>query len=463
MTITLNELQGIEHIATYNIDTVTAQSAAGVSTDSRTIRAGEIFFAIRGEKFDGHTFIADAFNAGAACVVVNQNADRTKFLDKPVMVVRDTVNSFGELARLHRKKYPIPVIAVAGSNGKTTTKEMIASILSTQYNVLKTEGNLNNQIGVPMTLFRLGKNHEIAVIEIATNHFGELGYLCRIASPTHGLITNIGREHLEFFKTINGAATAEGELFKALGKSGVGFVNDDDSLVKEKARILKKKIRYGFSGANLHIKGEIVAYTGRGCATLSVRPKNRKAFHVRLAVPGKQTALNALAASTVGCMFKIKPRNIQTALRKFVNIGKRMEIVRLNGVTILNDTYNANPDSVFAALETMQAIKTKGNKIAILADMLELGAAGKKEHERVGKTIGEYGIEYVLTFGPMAKLIFENAQVNMKAHYEQKNILAEYAAELISDGDVVLVKGSRGMRMEDIVIFLTERIRKKQT
>lgn len=462
MTITLQDLIGIDHSATYNMDTVTTQSACGVSTDSRTIRAGEVFFAIRGDAFDGHAFVGDAFNAGAACVVIDRNADRTMFLDKPIMVVRDTVRSLGELAHLYRKKFSIPIIAVAGSNGKTTTKEMIASVLSTRFNVLKTEANLNNHIGVPKTLFNLRSDHEIAVVEIATNHTGELSYLCDILSPTHGLLTNIGREHLEFFKNIQGAAEAEGELFKALRRSGVGFVNVDDPYIKEQARTLKKKINYGFSGAGRHISGEIIGYNDGGCATVSVRQKNRKPFRIQLSVPGKQAALNAFAAAAVGCTFRISPRNIQTALRNFTNVGKRMEVVRIGGVTILNDTYNANPDSVIGALETMQTIKTNGNKIAILADMLELGAAAQKEHERIGELIGKMGIEYVLTYGPMSKLIYENAQVTMKAHYEQKNILAEYAAELVSEGDLVLVKGSRGMRMEDVVTFLLERLQKKQ-
>jgi UDP-N-acetylmuramoyl-tripeptide--D-alanyl-D-alanine ligase len=462
MTITLQDLVGIDQSATYNMDSVTAQSVCGVSTDSRTIKAGEAFFAIRGDAFDGHAFIADAFNAGAACAVIDHNADRTMFLDKPIIVVRDTVRSLGELAHEYRNKFSIPIIAIGGSNGKTTTKEMIASVLSTGYNALRTEANLNNHIGVPKTLFNLRDDHEIAVVEIATNHPGELSYLCDILSPTHGLLTNIGREHLEFFKNIKGAANAEGELFKALHRIGIAFVNIDDPYIKALARSLKKKINYGFGGAGRHISGEIIEYNDSGCATISVRQKNRKSFSIKLSVPGKQAALNAFAAAVVGCTFKISPRNIQTALRNFTNVGKRMEVVRIGGVTILNDTYNANPDSVIGAIETMLTIKTSGNKIAILADMLELGAAAKKEHERIGGLIGKMGIEYVLTYGPMAKLINENAQVKMKAHYEQKNILAEYAAELVSDGDIVLVKGSRGMRMEDVVTFLLERLQKKQ-
>lgn len=462
MTVAYQDIARIDHIATYNMDSVTAQSASGVSTDSRTIKAGEAFFALRGDAFDGHAFIGDAFSSGASLAVIDHNADRTRFLGKPVIVVRDTVRSLGELARWYRNKFQIPAIAIGGSNGKTTTKEMIASVLSTGYNVLKTEANLNNHIGVPKTLFNLRDNHEIAVVEIATNHAGELSYLCDILLPTHGLLTNIGREHLEFFKNIKGVAEAEGELFEALRRNGTGFVNLDDPHIKELGRSLKKKINYGFSGAGRHISGGIIGYGDNGCATLSVTQKNRKPFRIRLSIPGKQAALNALAAAAVGCMFKISPRNIQTALRNFANVGKRMEVIRVGGVIILNDTYNANPDSVIGAIETMQSIKSSGNKIAILADMLELGAAAKKEHERIGGLIGKMGVEYVLTHGPMSKQIHENAQVKMKAHYEEKNILAEYAAELLSEGDVVLVKGSRGMKMEDVVTFLTERLQKKQ-
>jgi len=179
-------------------------------------------------------------------------------------------------------------------------------------------------------------------------------------------------------------------------------------------------------------------------------------------MPGRQAAQNALAAAAVGCTFRISPRNVQTALKNFANVGKRMEVLRAGGVTILNDTYNANPDSVIGAIETMQSIKSRGNRVAILADMLELGAAAKKEHERIGELIGKMGVEYVLTYGQLSKLIHENARVKMKAHYQEKNMLAEYAAELLTEGDIVLVKGSRGMKMEDVVTFLTERLQKKQ-
>jgi len=462
MNISIKDLKSVPHVAIYNFESVIVRKFSGISTDSRSVKPGELFFAIRGEKFDGHIFVRQALSQGAACVVVDENADKRLLLDFPLFVVKDTIQALGKLANVYRKKFDIPIVAVAGSNGKTTTKEMIAAVLGTEYSVLSTEENRNNHIGVPQTLFRLSNKHEIAVTEIGTNHFGELKYLCEILSPTHGLVTNIGREHLEFFKDIKGVAKAEGELFRAIGKTGTGFVNTNDKLVLGMAKTLRRKITYGFSKQKNQIQGRLIKVDRNGCSEFSVKPRNKKEFTVKLSVPGSQTMTNGLAAATVGVAFGIKPQNIQRSLRRFTSIGKRMEVIKIGSVTILNDTYNANTDSVISALETLDSMSCKGNKIVILADMLELGDVSKQEHEHIGKVVGELGFEYLLTYGEMAKYISDSASVKMKIHYEQKNILSEFAAELISNGDIVLVKGSRGMKMEDVVTFLIERLGKNK-
>jgi UDP-N-acetylmuramoyl-tripeptide--D-alanyl-D-alanine ligase len=457
MNVTIKELLSVPHVVSRNFKALTAKKFSGVSTDSRTIKPGELFLAIRGEHFDGHKFVTRAFSQGAICAVIDQDADISMLADHPLFVVKDTVEALGKLANIHRKKFGIPIIAVAGSNGKTTTREMIASVLGTQYSVLSTKGNLNNHIGVPQTLFRLMRRHEIAVIEIGTNHFGELKYLCEILNPTHGLITNIGREHLEFFQNINGVAKAEGELFKSMGKTGSGFVNADEKLIVQQAKQLKRKITYGFSKRRNQIQGRLIEVNNNGCPEFSVRAERKKEFGVKLSVPGTYAMMNGLAAAAVGVTFGIKPNNIKRALEGFTCIGKRMESITVGSITILNDTYNANPDSVISALGTIRSMKCKGNKIIVLADMLELGDAAQKEHELIGKVVGDMGFEY----GELAKYINISATVKTKIHYEQKNILSEYTAELLSDGDIVLVKGSRGMKMEDVVTFLIERLEKK--
>ncbi len=458
MKLPVRDLLSMDHVAAYGTGEVGVKNFTGVSTDSRAVRKGEIFIALRGEKVDGHRFVADAVRQGAACAVVEEGAGVDPVPAALTMVVKDTVRALGQIAHIYRRKFAIPVVAVAGSNGKTTTKEMIAAVLRARYRVLVTEGNHNNHIGVPQTLFRLGARHTIAVVEIGTNHFGELAYLCGILDPTHGLITSIGREHLEFFHDLRGAAKAEGELFEYLATSGTGFVNAGDEKVAALGRRLRRKISYGFRGRNLQVKGTLVRFDERGCAEFDVGRRGGKPFRIRLSVPGRYAMDNALAAAAVGLFFRVPAQAIRRALHGFSAVEKRMQIMKAGGVTIINDTYNANPESVLAALETLRDMKCTGKKIAILADMLELGKASAKEHEGIGRSLRPMGVEFLLTYGEMAKMIGTTADVPSKFHYDQKNILSEYAAELLSPGDCVLVKGSRGMKMEDVVSFLLERL-----
>lgn len=456
MNLTVKDLLQIDHLAAPGLHAVRTKSFTGVSTDTRAVKKGQVFFALRGERFDGHTFIADAFRKGILCAVVDE-----KFTPLPegrFLIVRDTVQALGQLAGVYRKKFSIPVLAVAGSNGKTTSKEMIAAVLGRKFRVLATEGNLNNQIGVPQTLFRLKPKDRIAVVEIGSNHKGEIRNLCSFLRPTHGLLTNISREHLEYFRDLAGVEEEEGELFRSLGPQGVALVNADDDRVVRQSRAVKKKFTFGFRASRPAVRGTLATVRENGCAELSVRPRGVRPFTVRLRVPGRHAALNALAAAAVGIHFRVPPAKIRSALERFTPVGKRMEIVRAGEVTILNDTYNANPDSVAAALETLAAMKPRGKKVVILADMLELGDASRREHEAIGDRVTVMGFEYLLTFGEQARWIHDRARVAVNVHYDAKNVLAEYAAELLVPGDVVLVKGSRGMRMEDVVAFLVERL-----
>jgi len=463
MRMTLDDLLAVRHLAAANLGALRVRYFKGVSTDSRTVSPGEVFFALRGGAFDGHAFAGQAFEAGAACIVVDEKADRGGLRDRPHIIVRDTARAFGDLAALWRGKFDIPVIAIAGSNGKTTTKEMTAGVLKTKYTVHSTRGNLNNHIGVPQTIFGLTSRHEIAVLELGTNHFGELGYLCTIARPTHGLITNIGREHLEFFSDLDGVARAEGELFGALGTSGTGFVNADDPRIARMARKLRRKISYGFSKPNVGLRGKHLSTDGRGRVSFTAEPKGKRPFPVRMSVPGAHAMTNALAAAAVGLAFGVPASGIRRSLLAFKAVDKRMQVRKSSGVTIINDTYNANPDSLVSALETLGSMKCAGKRIAILGDMLELGAASGREHGRIGALIGGMGIDCLLTYGEAARAIHESARVGWKRHYDKKDILASSALELVTGGDIVLVKGSRGMKMEDVVLFIQERLEGKNT
>ena len=455
----------VDHVREQNFDGVWGKRLRGVSTDSRMVKQGDVFFAIRGNRFDGHTFVREAFSRGCIAAVVEESFAHENSLEPgaPLLFVKDSVKALGGFARWYRRKFDVPLIAVTGSNGKTTTKEMVAAVLSEKFTVLKTEGNLNNHIGVPMTLFRLEKKHQAAVIEMGTNHFGEIEYLCSVAEPTHGLITNIGRAHLEFFGDVEGVAKAKGELFEWLGSHGLGFVNADDPLVLEKSKRLRKKFTYGLTGKRVNVKGRFLGLNRWVQPRFSVggHPLPRP-FSVQLRTCGTYAAENALAAAAVGIHFGVNARKIKSALESFRARSKRMEVLKVQGVTILNDTYNANPDSVLAALKTLALMECKGKKIVVLGDMLELGEVSEREHRSIGREIQSLQLEYVLTYGSDASVIVAESHVPYAFHFEEKSMLIAHLEELVAPGDIVLVKGSRGMKMEDVVVHLTEHVRARK-
>jgi UDP-N-acetylmuramoyl-tripeptide--D-alanyl-D-alanine ligase len=458
MRLTVRDLQQIHPLEIRHRQLLKG-SLGGVSTDSRTTIAGELFVALKGPAFDGHRFLGDALARGARALMVEETMIHDGMPEVPLVVVEDTTRALGELARVYRSKFDIPVLGIGGSSGKTTTKDMIAAVLGTQYRVLSTEKNYNNHIGVPKTLFGLERKHDIAVVEMGTNHPGELRILCDILQPTHGLLTNIGAEHLEFFLSLDGVEEEEGVLFDFLARrrGGVGFLNADDVRVMARARGLSKRLTYGFSARRTDIRGRRMTFSPDACARFHVAGHRlRRPLAVSLGVPGRHHALNALAAAAVGVAFGVPGPTIQRALEKFRGSDKRMAVIEAGGVRILNDTYNANPDSTIAALETLAAITVSGKRIAVLGDMLELGGQEAAEHRRVGLAAGQLRIDHLLTYGERARTISESSRLPGALHYDQKNVLAEYLAELVGPGDAVLLKGSRGMAMEDVVTFLVQ-------
>lgn len=471
MRLEYKDILSINFSDIVNINGLQERVFNGISIDSRTIKKGEIFFALRGKNSDGHNYLIDACRNGAAAIVIDKkyfdtNGDNLlQKIESTIIVVKDTLLALGELANVYRKKFNIPVIAIAGSNGKTTTKEMIASVLSKKYNVLSSEGNYNNQIGVPLTIFRLNEKHEIAVFEIGTNKFGEIKYLCKILEPEFGLITNIGNEHLEFFKTIKGVAKEELSLFEYLSSKeyqGYAFVNSDYKEIKNGSRKLRNKITYGIKNRNADIIVNNLK-EDNGCYEFTVVYKNTL-LPIKLNIKGFHNVENSLAAAAVGFVFGVPAKKIKNSLESFKAVDKRMEVIKVKNTTIINDTYNANLDSTLNALEVLNSMKTKGKKIFIFGDMLELGKKSVNNHAEIGKKFFEYAKRssvpmHLVTYGKGTKYTNKSAGDVLKSHFTDKQLLIKYVNELVNSRDLVLVKGSRGMKMEEVVNSLLKKLR----
>jgi UDP-N-acetylmuramoyl-tripeptide--D-alanyl-D-alanine ligase len=433
-------------------------SVNGVTVDSRKVFPGEAFFAIKGNNLDGHGFIKDAFSKGAEIAVVEKkwlNENIQYFPERTFVAVNDTLKSLQELANNHRRKFSIPLIAITGSNGKTTTKDITAQVLSKKMKILKTEGNLNNHIGMPLTLLRLNEEHRIAVVEIGINHKGELMQLCEIAEPTHGIITNIGRAHLEFLSTVEGVAEEKSQLFKYLGQNGTAFVNIDDELVAKYQNLVGIKITYG-QNKLAQVRGKITGIAENGCINMEV-----KKTQIYLQIPGKHQFYNALAACAVGLTFGVEIEEIKNALETFRPGNKRMEIIDIGSVKFINDSYNANPDSVKVALETLKnmEIENGGRKVVVFGDMFELGEKSIEEHRKIGKLASELRFDFLFTVGNNAKFTATEAiksRMQNVEHFNDKHKLARYLKEFLQENDIVLIKGSRGMKMEEILDFYSK-------
>ncbi|MEO8664869.1 MAG: UDP-N-acetylmuramoyl-tripeptide--D-alanyl-D-alanine ligase [Ignavibacteria bacterium] len=459
----VDDLISVSQDELVNFEKLKRKKFNGVSIDSRKIKKDEIFFAIKGERTDGHKYIEDIFKKGIQLAVVERSwfkKNKSKFRKKIFLVVRDTTKALGEFAKIHKDNFAIPVLCIGGSNGKTTTKDLAAAVLSKKYNVLKTEGNFNNHIGLPLTLLRLDDTHEFCLLEAGTNHYNEIKYLCSIARPGFGLVTNIGREHLEFFKNIKGVAKAEFELYDYLKKrkDGILFFNLDDSYIKNYSGGIndEKKFSYSYKH-NADVKGRFKGYSKNFEPGIEIRSGQKK-FEARISTFGEHSVHNGLAAAAVGLYFNVSERMIRDALKNFKNAStNRMEVIKINGMTIINDTYNSNPESVKMGLETMMKFKTPGKKIAVLSDMLELGKSSKAEHSSIGKLAAKLNIKNLFTFGKESLNIFRNAKrIRNNFYFESKDDLIEMLRKNVSQKDIIYVKGSRGMRMEEVVKGISE-------
>ena len=432
------------------------ESFASVSIDSRIVSRDSIFFAIKGETTDGHNYIDKVIKAKVRLIFVNKKwfiKNKNKFPKQNFVVVDDTIKSLGHLAQIHRDKMNIPVFAVAGSNGKTSTKDIIAEVLSRKFNLIKTEGNFNNHIGLPLTLLRIEDNHNFCVAELGSNHFNELEYLCKIAKPDFALVTNIGKEHLEFFKDLKGVAKEEFQVYDYVSNHGsCCFYNLDDKFVNS---YYKKHKNYSFTYSytyNADVKGKMEGFDNEFRPKLTYKFNNRK-YKTYINTFGKHSFYNGLSAIATGIFFGIQPAIISEALKNISKIsGKRMETKEYNGIKVINDAYNSNPDSVKLGLETMKDFKSKGRKHIILSDMLEMGKTSKKEHTDIGKLMKKMNFDFSYFYGDMSYQTFKGAKgLKNSFYFEDKTDLSLFLKVNIKTGDVVYVKGSRGMKMEEVI------------
>ena len=428
-----------------------------MQSDSRKVRRGDLFVALRGEKADGHDFAEAAISHGAVAALVSRPISEKL----PAIEVTDTLRAYGDIAAGYRQLTGVKVVGITGSVGKTTTKEMTASVLEAAYHTAKTEGNHNNNLGLPMTIMDMPENTEVAVLEMGMNHSGEMEYLSDIARPDLAIITNIGTMHIEHLGTREGILQAKLEIMRGMPEDGAGVFNGDEPLLWNIRAIGKhKKYYYGIENHACDVTATDIVELDDGVRFV-VHGFGQQ-FELFVPMLGRHAVYNALAATTVGLLLGVKPEQIQARFSSFHNTGMRQKIYVKNGVTIIEDCYNAGPESTEAALDVLAGIKTDGRRIAVLGDMLELGNRSAAEHYRIGRlAVGK--ADLLLTYGEHSVRTLTGAitgGMNPKNtdHFDTHEDMAHMLKMRVSEGDVVLFKGSRGMRMEKVLqLFLDDK------
>ncbi len=427
---------------------------SGISIDSRAIKPRDAFIAIKGDNFDGHDFIDAAIKKGAACIIKEARSKvKCKSCNVVFIEVKDTIKSLGDIANFQRRKFNIPVIAVTGSNGKTTTKEMVAHVLSAKFKVLKNEGTKNNHIGLPMTLVNLDTSYDIAVLEVGTNHPGEVEYLTRICEPNIGIITNIGPSHLEFLHDLKGVFREKYRMAENLMAPRICILNADDDLLKKKAYAKAKE--HFVLGVGIKNPSDFSARLIKNAAAAVKFCVNKK-YKFTLNTLGYYNVYNALCSIAAARVFGIAYKDISRKLCAFDFPKSRLKFLELGGVKFIDDTYNSNPLSLKHALDTLADIKTAGRKIFVMGDMLELGSRKEKFHRHAGKSLIST-CNVFIAVGDLSRLAAEAAR---DSGFDANNIFTcsttSQAREILFNrllpkkGDFVLVKGSRSMKMEEV-------------
>lgn len=446
--------------------------------DSRKLTAGGLFFAAEGEKTDGHKFIAQVFEKGAACVITQKTPEQVEkeygvaaTAWGPYILVQNTFEALKQTAAFYRGFLSIPIVGITGSVGKTSTKEFIAGVLSEKYNVLKTEGNFNNEIGLPLTLLCIRKEHEAAVVEMGISGFGEMSRLGNMARPDICVITNIGQCHLENLHDRAGIFKAKTEIFDYMQEDGEICLNGEDDLLSMVSLVKGKRVHhFGISDTegfevyaddieNLGLSGSRAVLHLKGAATDWKESGEDGAYPIEVPLPGQHMVINACAAALVGRLLNLTPKQIQEGIRKVEPVGGRSNILRLEGITIIDDCYNANPVSMKAALDLLAT--ALGRKTAILGDMFELGEKSDEMHASVGAYAMERGIDILYCVGENAKFLYDAALERYDGsqdirYFSDREELLESLSSFIEKGDTVLVKASHGMGFEKVVEKLRE-------
>lgn len=417
-------------------------SSSGISTDTRNIEKGNLFFALKGENFNGNKFAIKALENGASHVVID---DDSFAIDNRYIVVSDTLQILQELAHFHRRELAIPIIAIAGSNGKTTTKELTASVLNTSYKTYFTKGNFNNEIGLPLTILDIKKDAEIAILEMGARKQNDIAFLCEIAEPTHGIITNIGKDHIEFFGSVENTLIANTELFDYLSKNnGTVFINPEHKELMDATKSIDKLIRYG-SAPNIEFSGKIEQE--HPFLTLSYT-HDQEQYFCKSQLVGGYNLENIMAAIAIGSYFKISQKKIITAIETYQPKNNRSQLIEYDSNSIILDAYNANPSSMKLALESFERI-VHPKKMVILGDMLELGDTSEEEHLLTILQLKKMHLDTIILVGA------EMSKVQHKLdclHFDNYAALKIWFDQNLPQNYLILVKGSRGISLEKVFI-----------
>ena len=425
----------------------------GVTTDSRAVKPGELFVALKGGNFDGHDYCVKAAELGAAGVVVSRDVEGLP-AGVSVFKVEDTLLAYQQLAHAYRlKQQGLKVFAITGSNGKTSTKDLLAACLGAKYKVVKTQGNFNNEIGLPKTLLSIQPDTDIAVVEMGMRGLGQIAELCRIAEPDSGLITNVGETHMELLGSMENIGKAKSEIVVDLPSDGFAVLNGDNEYVLAAAGKTKAQVVYFGLGENCDYRGSDIVTSALGTTFTCTEKKSGKSVSVRLQLIGEHNVYNALSAIAGAACYGVPLEDSAKALATARLTGSRQEIIYIGDITFINDAYNASPASMEAALKTLAEAKKAAHgavrTIAVLADMLELGAISEDAHRRVGRWAVENGVDYVLTYGPEAAYISEEVKKlgGEGCHYADRQGAADKLRQLATAGDIILLKGSNSMQV----------------
>lgn len=425
----------------------------GVTTDSRAVKPGELFVALKGGNFDGHDYCVKAAELGAAGVVVSRDVEGLP-AGVSVFKVEDTLLAYQQLAHAYRlKQQGLKVFAITGSNGKTSTKDLLAACLGAKYKVVKTQGNFNNEIGLPKTLLSIQPDTDIAVVEMGMRGLGQIAELCRIAEPDSGLITNVGETHMELLGSMENIGKAKSEIVVDLPSDGFAVLNGDNEYVLAAAGKTKAQVVYFGLGESCDYRGSDIVTSALGTTFTCTEKKSGKSVSVRLQLIGEHNVYNALSAIAGAACYGVPLEDSARALATARLTGSRQEIIYIGDITFINDAYNASPASMEAALKTLAEAKKAAHgavrTIAVLADMLELGAISEDAHRRVGRWAVENGVDYVLTYGPEAAYISEEVKKlgGETCHYADRQGAADKLRQLATAGDIILLKGSNSMQV----------------